>query len=102
MTAARGYHALVLWVLASRLLSLLQEHCRVRPEPVQSGGWHLEVSLAITLLSCCREMLVAAARPAGQDGPGSVGVTLCPCVQRSMAGLSPGLFSLEDAGGIRD
>lgn len=58
-------------------------------------GWNPEVSLAVTLLSCCRKVLVAAAWPAGQDGPGSVGDTLCPCVQTAMAGLSPGLFSLR-------
>lgn len=57
---------------------------------MQSVGWDLEVSLAATLLSCCRKMLVAAAWPAGQEGPGSVGDALCPCVQRAMAGLSLG------------
>lgn len=49
----------------------------------------------------CWKMLVAAAWPGGQAGASSLADALCPHVQRAMAGLSPGLLSLEGAGGIR-
>lgn len=49
----------------------------------------------------CHSALLLQEDAAAQHGPSSRGDALCPCVQRAMAGLSPGLLSLEGAGGIR-